>query len=157
MEKLNTPPRNDEQVVDHLEAMLQAGRAPTLEKIISLEWRLPDDCYSCDGRILMEPPPHYTGIGGAMRKALPLYVFIMIPWPAKDAPLAEHVGRRLLDLRVAWSHDERYKNFTFPAFVREYMRDDFCGSDYVWRPSTDQLLRLACGSPRFRTTKRARS
>ena len=174
-----TAPASGAQPIDYLEAGLLAGRAPKLATLLPLEWPSPPS------RSFDEQLGPCTDIYGTPRQIAKLrdrdaryesrYPGLITdrcaaeaakytsPWPDEDAPLAAHVGRRLLHIRGIWSRkapwDIRRPHPQFVNYVPQYVGGETSGGIYFCGERQElalQILRLSCGLPRFLPAKAVR-
>jgi hypothetical protein len=156
------------QQQDFLDAALRSGKRVSLDVLLPLEWRwwrqLGDPCpldqlrgrrrdaqWRADAQLIARNP---CLLSTAEECEGAKY---QVPWPADDAPVAEHVGRFLLHIRGKWSYHvwgERQRALPFEQYIADYVGDRLgIGKCYLSDGPAAQLLRLATGQPRFLPTK----
>jgi hypothetical protein len=179
MQYNDTARRDSVQPEDFLEAMLFAGRAPRLQELLALEWPSPAS-RPVDDLILLPQiltPRELARCRADFARLEFRYSGVIIDWhaaeeakygvrwPDEGAPLSEIVGRYLLHIRGKWSRVVLGAGRApqFNDYIGEYVGGEnvpgYCGRCYHRGGGYDlapQILRLACGLPRFLPTREAR-
>jgi hypothetical protein len=78
--------------------------------------------------------------------------------PADDAPLSEWAAKMIDHAKAKWSGeiDGRKTRLQFKEWLPHYLDNDrFCWTGHPKLVGARELLRIACGMPRFAPTRRA--
>jgi hypothetical protein len=168
----NTPPPGSGQPDDFLDAMLREGRTPTLDVLLALApdeplgppegfiyrqkrgsgWVLSErQCWSKAVHAFRDKFPGYQP-GYRFREEMKFGRA-----PLSDAPLSAWVATLITHAKAKWSGvvEAKRTRLQFRDWLPEYLDHDML----CWRggPGLDeanQILRIACGLPRFRRTSR---
>jgi hypothetical protein len=161
------------QLVDFLEVMRRNDKAPKLDELLKLA---PDEPIGpCERIILVQKP----GVGWVEGKAKqwpksvsdlrakfpgyqPGYWFRENmkygDVPADDAPLSEWVAKMIDHAKAKWSGeiDGRKTRLQFKEWLPYYLDNDrLCWTGHPKLRRARELLRIACGMPRFAPTRGA--